>query len=116
VAREPSLAGGWFPGPDETAFAAFSASYRRTFGEDPARLAPLAYDGMLAITSLTRGLGADGLTPQGLQRPSGFRGADGLFRFTSERLSEHSLAVYEIRNGAFVVIEPAPDSFAPVAF
>jgi ABC-type branched-subunit amino acid transport system substrate-binding protein len=116
VAREPSLAGGWFPGPDEIALTAFDNSYRAAFGEEPTRLAPLAYDGVLAIASLTRGLGAAGLTPQGFQRPTGFRGADGLFRFTSERVSQHAMAIYEVRNGRFVVVEPAPDSFAPEAF
>jgi ABC-type branched-subunit amino acid transport system substrate-binding protein len=116
VSREPSLAGGWFPGPDADAHAAFAASYVAAFGEEPTRLAPLAYDGMLAIASLTRGLGAAGLTPQGFQRPTGFRGADGLFRFNADRISEHTMAIYEVRNGAFVVIEPAPDSFAPEVF
>ncbi len=116
VAREPSLAGGWFPGPDENAHAVFTSAYRRTFGEDPSRLAPLAYDGIMAISSLTRGLGAAGLTAQGFRRPTGFRGADGLFRFHESGLSEHALAIYEVRNGRFVVVEPAPDSFAPEAF
>jgi ABC-type branched-subunit amino acid transport system substrate-binding protein len=116
VSREPSLAGGWFPGPDEAANATFVQSYRAAFGEDPTRLAPLAYDGVLAVSSLTRGLGAAGLTPQGFQRPSGFRGASGLFRFNTDRVSEHTLAVYEIRNGQFIVVEPAADSFAPAVF
>jgi ABC-type branched-subunit amino acid transport system substrate-binding protein len=116
TAREPSLAGGWFAGPDQPSHAAFAANYRRQFGAEPSRLAPLAYDGVLAIASLTRGMGANGLTAQGLQRASGFRGADGLFRFGANKISEHALAVYEIQNGTFAVVEPAPQTFEPVAF
>jgi hypothetical protein len=116
VAREPSLAGGWFPGPDEAAHAVFADAYEQAFGEEPTRLAPLAYDGIKAIASLTSALGAAGLTEQGFERPTGFRGADGLFRFRDNRLAEHALAIYEVSNGRFVVIEPAPDSFAPAAF
>lgn len=116
TAREPSLANGWFPGPDQPAHDAFATSYRRRFGAEPTRLAPLAYNGVLAIASLTRGQGAAGLTAQGLQRSSGFRGADGLFRFGADRISQHAMAVYEIRNGTFTVVEPAPQTFEPQSF
>jgi ABC-type branched-subunit amino acid transport system substrate-binding protein len=116
VAREPSLAGGWFPGPDSDALDMFSTSYQRTFGEEPTRLAPLAYDAVLMTASLTRGMGAAGLTPQGFERPTGFRGADGLFRFGEDRIAEHALAIYQVQNGGFNVIDPAPDSFEPMAF
>ena len=116
TAREPSLAGGWFPGPDADALEVFSASYRRVYGSEPSRLAPLAYDAVLMTASLTRGMGAVGLTPQGFERPTGFRGADGLFRFGEDRISEHALAVYQVRRDGFVVIDPAPDSFEPLTF
>jgi ABC-type branched-subunit amino acid transport system substrate-binding protein len=116
TAREPSLAGGWFPGPDDLSHSTFANSYRQQFGEEPSRAAPMAYDGILAVASLTRGLGAGGLNDLGLQRSSGFRGADGLFRFGADRISQHAMAIYEIRNGSFVVIEPAPNSFEPQSF
>ena len=116
VAREPSLAGGWFPGPDADARAQFEASYRAAFGQDPTRLAGLAYDGVLMTASLTRGFGASGLTATGFQRPTGFRGADGLFRFGDDRLAQRALAVYEVSSGTFIVVDPAPLTFEPVAF
>ncbi|MGD2132519.1 MAG: penicillin-binding protein activator [Maricaulaceae bacterium] len=116
VAREPSLIGGWFPGPDPVALEAFESSYVASFGEEPSRLAPLAYDAVLMTSSLTRGLGALGLTDDAIMRPTGFRGADGLFRFNADRLSQHSMAIYEVRGGRFVVVDPAPLSFEPAVF
>lgn len=116
VAREPSLAHGWFPGPDQDSHDAFRAAYADTFGEAPSRLASLAFDSVWMTASLTRGVGAAGLRPEAIERPSGFRGADGLFRFNADRLSQHALAIYEVRNGAFVVIDPAPDAFDATVF
>lgn len=116
IAREPSITGAWFPGPDGEARAAFEASYIAAYGEPPSRYASMAYNAVLVTASLTRGLGVAGMTPEALERPTGFRGADGLFRFTSDRLSEHAMAIYEVRNGGFVVIEPAPITFEPRAF
>jgi len=116
VAREPSLAHGWFPGPDAIAHHMFDTAYQATFGAEPSRLASLAYDSVLVTATLTRGQGAAGIRPEAIQRPSGFRGADGLFRFNADLLSQHALAIYEVRNGEFVVIDPAPDTFQPVVF
>jgi len=116
VAREPSLNHGWFPGPDAIAHEVFDTAYQATFGEEPSRLASLAYDSVLVTATLTRARGAAGIRPEAIQRPTGFHGADGLFRFNSDRLSQHAFAIYEVRNGAFVVIDPAPNTFQPAVF
>ena len=116
VANEPSLAGGWFPGPDADALGVFENSYRAAFGGAPSRLAPLAYDAVLVTASLTRSFGAAGLSEEALTRSTGFRGADGLFRFNADHLSEHAMAIYEVRGGRFVVVDPAPAVFDPPVF
>jgi len=47
-----------------------------------------------------------------LTNPSGFAGADGLFRFRADGTSERGLAVLEMRNGSTAVVSPAPKSFS----
>jgi ABC-type branched-subunit amino acid transport system substrate-binding protein len=52
VIRESNVSGGWYPGPDDTSFAAFSSRYRSAYGATPLRNATLAYDAV----SLAAGL------------------------------------------------------------
>lgn len=104
--REPALNGGVFAGPDPDAQAAFEESYDSAYGEANSRLASLAYDAV-AIGAYV----ADG-KPKGrmerLEDPNGFYGADGLIRFEADGKPQRGLAVYQVRNGKFVVVDPAP--------
>ncbi|MCG8440694.1 MAG: ABC transporter substrate-binding protein, partial [Caulobacterales bacterium] len=111
VAREPALSRGWFPAPDPEAREAFARRYVTTFGAEPERLAGLSYDAVALIGQLTRGIGPDGLSKETIERPQGFRGAEGLFRFLPDGTSERALAILQVRDGRFIVIDPAPTNF-----
>lgn len=104
--REPALNRGIFAGPDQDARRVFTQNYDRQFGEDPSRLASLAFDAVNVGAFV-----ADG-KPAGrharAQSPNGFYGVDGLVRFTRLGTPERGLAVYQIQNGKFVIIDPAP--------
>ena len=104
--REPALNGGIFAGPDQDAQRAFQDNYDRSYGEDPSRLASLAYDAV-AVGAYV----ADG-DPRGrrarAEDSNGFYGADGLVRFNPDGTPDRGLAVYQIKNGRFVIIDPAP--------
>ena len=104
--REPALNGGIFAGPDQIAKDAFNDNYDRTYGEDPSRLASLAYDAVSVGAYI-----ADG-DPRGrrarAEDGNGFFGVDGLVRFNPDGTPDRGLAVYQIKNGRFVVIDPAP--------
>ena len=104
--REPALNGGIFAGPDQEAQRAFQDDYDRSYGEDPSRLASLAYDAV-AVGAYV----ADG-DPRGRRARAedinGFYGADGLVRFNPDGTPDRGLAVYQIKNGRFVIIDPAP--------
>lgn len=115
LAREPALNGGWFVAPDPEARLAFEEDYREAFNEDPTRLASLAYDAVALVSHLSRA-GASGLTAEALENTDGFVGADGLFRFKADGVTERGLAVLEVKNGRFAVIEAAPQSFTPLGF
>lgn len=106
--REPALGGGIFAGPDKEAQAVFSAGYDRTYGETPTGLASLAYDAVMMGAYV-----ADGnpkLRYNRAENPQGFYGVDGLVSFGPDGRPERGLAVYQIRNGRFNVLDPAPRS------
>lgn len=109
--KAPALQGGWFTLPDPTISAAFNARFKQTYGRDPHPLAALAYDGVAAAGALIGTGRSDALTSKGLTRPGGFVGANGPFRFGADRLAQRALAVMEVKDGAAVMLDPAPRRF-----
>lgn len=110
VLRLPALQGAWFPAPENAGFNNFASKYRAKFNSDPTRISTLSYDAMSLVAALSQLPG--GLTDQTLTNPSGFNGADGLFRFRTEGLNDRGMSVLQIRNGTTSVVSPAPKSFA----
>ena len=111
AAREPTLAGGWYPAPEPGARSDFEARYRAAYGRAPPRLASLAYDAVAIAASLSRD-GRGGLTRSALERPDGFLGSDGVFRFRRDGAVERALAILEVRAGGANIVDPAPKRFA----
>ena len=111
VLKLPQMQGAWFSAPDNSGFDAFAQRYKAKFNSEPARLATLAYDAVTLAAALARNGGADPFNVAALTSPSGFNGADGVFRFRADGTNERGLAVMEIDNGAAKVISPAPRSF-----
>ena len=104
--REPALNRGVFAGPDKDAQRPFLDAYDRTYGETATNLASLAYDAVMMGSFV-----ADGnpqLRYNRVENPEGFYGVDGLVSFDADGKPDRGLAVYQIINGRFVVIEPAP--------
>lgn len=104
--REPALNGGIFAGPDKDTQQPFLDAYDRTYGETASTLASLAYDAVFMGAYV-----ADGDPKKRYDRaenPEGFYGVDGLVSFDADGKPDRGLAVYQIRNGRFVVIDPAP--------
>jgi hypothetical protein len=54
---------------------------------------------------------SDPFGAEAITRPQGFRGAVGPIRFTPDGLGERSMAILEVGQGAFRVIDPAPLAF-----
>ncbi len=104
----PALQGGWFAAPDNRGFNAFAGRYRARYGTDPARLATLSYDAVSLAAALARTQGSQRFSEEVLTNPSGFSGADGVFRFRADGTNDRSLVVQEIRNGSAATVSPAP--------
>lgn len=110
--QEPALFGAWFPSANAQDAEQFTQAYESAFGEKPSRLASLAHDAVLMVPQ-SAGKHRDDMEIDRnvLERIEGFRGADGLFRFTDDGLIERLLSVFEIRQGEFREIEMAPAQF-----
>jgi ABC-type branched-subunit amino acid transport system substrate-binding protein len=104
----PALQGGWFAAPDNRGYNAFAGRYRARFGGDPTRIATLSYDAVSLAAALARTQGSQRFSEEVLTNPSGFAGADGVFRFRTDGTNDRSLAVQEIRSGGPVLVSPAP--------
>ena len=99
IGRERALVGGWYPAPDPKGWANFTASYAKTYGATPPRIASLAYDAVSLAVSLSRkSAGASATRRPQLTRASGFSGVDGLFRLLPDGTSERGLAILEVRD------------------
>ncbi len=116
VAREPMLQAGWFAAPSPNAWQDFSARYRRTYGAAPPRLATLAYDAVSLVSLLSNGIPYRRFTDAALTDPNGFVGVDGIFRFRLDGSADRGLAVLQVGQGGFNIVDPAPASFIAPGF
>ncbi|NUJ80936.1 penicillin-binding protein activator [Methylocystis sp. FS] len=107
----PALQGAWFTAPENAGFNAFAQRYKAKYGSDPARVATLAYDAVSLAIALSRSQGSQRYSESVLTNPSGFNGADGVFRFRPDGGNERGLSVLEIGGGSAKIISPAPRNF-----
>lgn len=111
LGTEPSLVGGWFAAPPKLYRESFEQRYEDAFGRPPSGLAALAYDSIALTVSLQQSGSGDRFGNETLLSKSGFVALNGLFRFLPDGTSQRGLAVYEIKDKALEVIDPAPERF-----
>jgi len=111
IGLEPSLIGGWFAAPTPAESSRFQARFETMYGRPPPRIASLAYDAMALAAVLARKPGGPDFSGAALASPSGFSGADGIFRFRADGIAERGLAIIEVRRRSLRVIQPAPTTF-----
>ena len=111
VLREPSLFGGVFVAPDPDQANDFAARYKATFGETPGAVTSYGYDAGALAATLAK---ADRLDRGMIERPEGWSGVNGLFRFLQDGGAERALSVMQVQNGGGAkVIAPALQAFGP---
>jgi len=110
--KEPALRGGWFPAPDPDKLEVFFNLYSARYGARPPFIAVLGYDAVqVAGQLLGAARGAGSATPFGqaeLTRSEGFRGALGPLRFEPGGLNQRAMAILEVGERGFTVLDPAP--------
>ena len=112
IASEPFLQGAWFPGPEPRTRQVFEDRFRSTYGRPPAAIASLAYDAVSLAAALARAPYGHRFTPEQLTDPNGFAGVDGLFRFRPDGRIERSLAILQVTQQGFQVVDAPRQSFA----
>lgn len=111
---EPSLNGAWYAAPAPKERQAFIERYKATFGNEPARLASLAYDATALAALLAQYRQEPHFTFEALTDPNGFEGLDGLFRFRPDGVVERTFAILEVRRDGVRVIQDQPRTFRPI--
>lgn len=114
ILREPPLQNAWFAAPMPEKPAALLARYKATYDEDAPRLATIAYDAMALVAALARDEGVPAeyrFSAERLTNPYGFVGTDGLFRFLPDGTNERTLAILEVHQKGFTVVDAAPTAF-----
>lgn len=113
LVNEQTLHGAWFAASDPALRRGFEENFKANFGQEPERLASLAYDSTALAIVLAKTHSGYG-SPYARDRivtPQGFAGIDGIFRFRPDNLVERGLAVLEITRNGLKVIDPAPQAF-----
>lgn len=116
VAKDPSLAGGWYAVPPQDQRGNFITRYQQLYGTKPPRIASLGYDGIALASTLAGGPAGRRYTRTAISDPNGFAGIDGIFRFRADGMTERGLAVIEVSNGGLNVVSPAAVTFQSQGF
>lgn len=111
VGTEPALVGGWFAAPSPAYRDSFQSQYREAFGQQPPRLATLAYDATALAAVLAASPSYLPFDRSAIEDPKGFLGRDGIFRFGPDGVVQRGLAVLEVDRGGSRVISEPPNSF-----
>jgi hypothetical protein len=111
VGTEPALVGGWFAAPSPAYRESFQSQYREAFGQQPPRLATLAYDATALAAVLAASPSYLPFDRSAIEDPKGFLGRDGIFRFGPDGVVQRGLAVLEVDRGGSRVISEPPSSF-----
>lgn len=112
--QEGSLRGGWFPAPDPTAMRGFVEKYKSAYQSVPPSLAVLGYDAVQMaaqmLTTARQDGSSDAFGAGAITRAQGFRGAVGPIRFRNDGIGVRGMAVLEVGEGTFTLVDPAPSS------
>jgi len=112
IAKVPELEGAWFPSSPPEPYKIFEKRFMNTYNYKPIRLASLAYDAVTLAATLTMATTNATITPEQLTSPGGFISpANGLFRLNADGTAERKLAIMEVTQGDFKVIDPALINF-----
>ena len=110
--NDPALDRAYFAAADKANFETFAQRYQAVYGQRPITNAALVYDAISLTSELVRRNGQDPFSFRAIESTSGFSGASGVFRFTSNGQVQRGLVINRIENKSVVTVSPAPSSFA----
>ena len=108
--KENALIGGWFAAADPDLTSGFTERFGTAMGRSPSPLAGLAYEAVHAASDMLRTARARGDdTPfdrDAITDPRGHTGVAGPFRLLSDGRNQRSLAVLEVTDTGFFIVDP----------
>ncbi|EHH69379.1 hypothetical protein GMO_06860 [Gluconobacter morbifer G707] len=100
-----ALHGAWYAAPDAHDRLGYVAQYKALYHQTPSPVTDFAYDAAALAGNLMK---QGGITVQGLTRPDGYMGVDGLFRLRPDGHVTRALAIFQIqRGGGSRIVVPA---------
>jgi ABC-type branched-subunit amino acid transport system substrate-binding protein len=111
LAREPSLAGGWFATTPPDRWTTFAQRYQSIYGAAPDPRAGIVYDAVTLAVALAKSKQGGDFSLSRLTDPSGFSGVTGLFRLNADGTASRGLSVLELGPGGITIRDPAPATF-----
>ena len=106
------LAGAWFAGPPADTLKVFENNYIAKYGSPPRDVASIAFD---AAGAARAAMSPAGIDPFVLVNPSGFAGANGVFRLLPDGTVRRTLALFEIGSAGLRVRDTPPEAPNPPA-
>lgn len=107
--KENALIGGWFAAADPDLKSDFDQRFSSAMGRSPSPLASIAYEAVQAAADMLRdGQGRGDNTPfdaDAITDPRGHTGVAGPFRLLSDGRNQRSLAILEITETGFFVVD-----------
>lgn len=105
------LTGGWFASFNPAQHAVFEDNFKQQYGYTPIRIASLAYDAVALSYNILNQPEGGTFSKEALTNPRGFAGTDGIFRLQTNGIAERRLAVLQVEDGHFQILEPAAQGF-----
>lgn len=106
-----ALSGAWIAAPDPQERFSFNGKYKQAYGEEPSRLATLAYDVISMLAILRRHHGEQAFSVAALTQSRGFDGVDGVFRLQQNGITERKLAILEVTQQGLRVLQTTDKFF-----
>lgn len=104
--REPALKGGWFVSADPNLVTGFEQRFAARMSRRPSAVASVGYDAVVAAADMLEA-GGGAFDAAAITRGQ-HRGATGPFRLTPDGGNARGLAILEVGENGFGVVDPAP--------
>lgn len=113
LGQEAALVGAWFSAPDPESRIDFTNNYQATHGNEPPRIADIAFDAA-AIARVVANRG--GFTIASLTTAEGFSGASGLIILSADGDVRRGLGLFQVQRRGATLLQPAPETLAAPGF
>ena len=111
ITENHTLTGAWIAAPNPQERLSFNGKFKQAYGENPDRLATLAYDLVSMLAVLRRHHGERSFGVAALTQSRGFDGVDGLFRLKQTGTTDRRLSILKVTPQGLQALQMAENKF-----